>query len=142
MPMIEEGPLADLVADTGETRINTPGGGRIEPVTSSGRARLGQRITFAVQDETHSWLEANGGWKLAETQRRNLSGTGGRAVETTNAWDPSEQSVAQRTAEAKVRDVYRDHRVPPPASLANKRERHKALRVAYGDSCVAARRLG
>lgn len=137
VPMIDEGPLADLIPDTGETRINVPGGGRIEPVTSSGRARLGQRITFAVQDETHSWLEANGGWKLAETQRRNLSGTGGRAVETTNAWDPSEQSVAQRTAEAAVKDVYRDHRVPPPASLANKRERHKALRIAYGDSCVS-----
>jgi len=136
VPMIDEGPLADLIPDTGETRINVPGGGRIEPVTSSGRARLGQRITFAVQDETHSWLEANGGWKLAETQRRNLSGTGGRAVETTNAWDPSEQSVAQRTAEASVKDVYRDHRVPAPASLANKRERHKALRVAYGDSSV------
>jgi hypothetical protein len=136
VPMIDEGPLADLIPDTGETRINVPGGGRIEPVTSSGRARLGQRITFAVQDETHSWLEANGGWKLAETQRRNLSGTGGRAVETTNAWDPSEQSVAQRTAEASVKDVYRDHRVPAPASLANKRERHKALRHAYGDSSV------
>lgn len=138
VPMIDEGPLADLIPDTGETRINVPGGGRIEPVTSSGRARLGQRITFAVQDETHSWLEANGGWKLAETQRRNLSGTGGRAVETTNAWDPSEQSVAQRTAEASVKDVYRDHRIPAPASLANKRERHKALRHAYGDSSVLA----
>ncbi|MFI7656062.1 hypothetical protein ACIBX9_25615 [Streptomyces albidoflavus] len=138
VPMIDEGPLADLIPDTGETRINVPGGGRIEPVTSSGRARLGQRITFAVQDETHSWLDGNGGWRLAETQRRNLSGTGGRAVETTNAWDPSEQSVAQRTAEAAVRDVYRDHRVPPPASLANKRERHKALRIAYGDSAVSA----
>ncbi|MEU3665757.1 hypothetical protein [Streptomyces virginiae] len=137
VPMIDESPLlSSLIPDTGETRINVPGGGRIEPVTSSGRARLGQRITFAVQDETHSWLEANGGWKLAETQRRNLSGTGGRAVETTNAWDPSEQSVAQRTAEASVKDVYRDHRVPAPASLANKRERHKALRTAYGDSSV------
>jgi hypothetical protein len=138
VPMIDEGPLADWITDTGETRINVPGGGRIEPVTSSGRARLGQRITFAVQDETHSWLEANGGWRLAETQRRNLSGTGGRAVETTNAWDPSEQSVAQRTAEARVTDVHRDHRIPPPASLANKRERHKALRVAYGGSAVGA----
>jgi hypothetical protein len=138
-PMIEESAsLSALIPDTGETRINVPGGGRIEPVTSSGRARLGQRITFAVQDETHSWLEANGGWKLAETQRRNLSGTGGRAVETTNAWDPSEQSVAQRTAEARVRDVHRDHRTPPPASLGNKAERRKALRIAYGDSCVSA----
>jgi hypothetical protein len=133
-PMIDEGPLADWIPDTGETRINIPGGGLIEPVTASGRARLGQRITFVVQDETHCWLETNGGWRLAETQRRNLSGTGGRATETTNAWDPSEQSVAQRTSEARVRDVYRDHRVPPRPSLTNKAERRKALRLAYGDS--------
>lgn len=133
-PMIEEGPLADYIPDTGVGQINLPGGGLIEPVTASGRARLGQRITFSVQDETHCWLEANGGWKLAETQRRNLSGTGGRAVETTNAWDPSEQSVAQRTSEAIVRDVYRDHRIPPRPSLKNKQERRKALRIAYGDS--------
>lgn len=134
VPMIDEGPLADLIVDTGQTRINLPGNGLIEPVTSSGRARLGQRITFSVQDETHCWVETNGGWKLAETQRRNLSGTGGRAVETTNAWDPSEQSVAQRTSEAKARDVHRDHRQPPRPSLSNKAERRRALRVAYGDS--------
>ncbi|MFG2826103.1 hypothetical protein ACGFWI_01250 [Streptomyces sp. NPDC048434] len=133
-PMIDEGPLADLIPDTGETRINLAGGGLIEPVTSSKNARLGQRITFAVQDETHCWLESNGGWSIASTQRRNLSGTGGRPVETTNAWDPSEQSVAQRTAEARSRDLYRDHRVPPPCSLDNKAERKRALRIAYGDS--------
>ena len=133
-PMIDEGPLADLIVDTGETRINLPGNGLIEPVTSSGRARLGQRITFSVQDETHCWVESNGGWKLAETQRRNLSGTGGRAVETTNAWDPSEQSVAQRTSEAKAKDINRDHRIPPRPSLNNKAERRRALRTAYGDS--------
>jgi hypothetical protein len=135
-PMIDEGPLTDLIPDTGETRINVAGGW-IEPVTSSGRARLGQRITFAVQDETHCWLEANGGWRLAETQRRNLSGTGGRAVETTNGWDPSEQSVAQRTSESAVKDVYRDHRMPPRPSLTNKAERRRALRIAYGDSMTA-----
>jgi hypothetical protein len=133
-PMIDEGPLADWIPDTGETRINVPGGGLIEPVTSSKNARLGQRITFAVQDETHCWVESNGGWAIAATQRRNLSGTGGRAVETTNAWDPSEQSVAQRTQESPVKDVHRDHRMPPPASLNNKVERRRALRVAYGDS--------
>lgn len=134
IPMITEGPLADLIPDTGATRINLPNGGLIEPVTSSGRARLGQRITFSVQDETHCWVESNGGWTLANNQRRNLSGTGGRAIETTNAWDPSEQSVAQRTSEATARDIYRDHRIPPRPSLANKAERRRALRAAYGDS--------
>ncbi|MET7395608.1 hypothetical protein ABZS66_19170 [Dactylosporangium sp. NPDC005572] len=134
LPMISAGPLANVIPDLGKSDINVPGGGLIEVVTSSGRARLGQRITFAVQDETHCWLESNGGWKLADNQRRNLSGTGGRAVETTNAWDPSEQSVAQRTNESSARDVHRDHRIPPRPSLQNKAERRRALRIAYGDS--------
>jgi len=88
------------IPDTGETRINLPGGGRIEPVTASARSRLGQRITAALQDETHSWTALNGGRRLADNQRRNLAGMGGRFLETTNAWDPAEQSVAQHTHDA------------------------------------------
>lgn len=133
VPMITGGPLADLIPDVGNTRINIGDNGLIEPVTNSG-ARLGQRITFAEQDETHQWLESNGGWELEETQRRNLAGTGGRAAAFTNGWDPSEQSVAQRTAEARAKDIYRDHRQPPRPNLANKAERRKALRLVYGNS--------
>jgi hypothetical protein len=83
---------------------------------------------------THSWVEANGGLKLADNQRRNLAGMGGRAMETTNAWDPAELSVAQVTAESPRPDIYRDHVLGPPASLKNKKERRKALKVVYGDS--------
>ena len=133
-PMIELGPLADVIPDTGLTRINLRGGGRIEGVTASARSRLGQRVTFCPQDETHSWLEANGGLTLADHQRRNLAGMGGRAMETTNAWDPAELSVAQVTAESSRPDIYRDHILGPPASLKNKKERRKALKVVYGDS--------
>jgi hypothetical protein len=133
-PMIELGPLAELIPDSGETRINLRGGGRIEPVTASARSRLGQRITLSVQDETHSWVETNGGLRLADNQRRNLAGMGGRAVETTNAWDPAELSVAQTTAESPRIDIYRDHSLGPPFSLSNKRERRRALKAVYGDS--------
>lgn len=133
-PMIELGPLADVIPDSGETRINLRGGGRIEPVTASARSRLGQRITLSVQDETHSWLETNGGHRLADNQRRNLAGMKGRAIETTNSWDPAELSVAQMTAESPSKDIYRDHALGPPFSLANKRERRKALKAVYGDS--------
>ena len=101
--MIELGNLAADIPDTGLTRINLPGGGLIEPVTASARSRLGQRITFAVQDETHSWLKSNGGRALADNQRRNLAGMKGRSIETTNAWDPAEQSVAQETWESDAR---------------------------------------
>lgn len=134
LPMIEQGPLADLIPDTGQTRINLAGGGLIEPVTSSGGSRLGQRITAALQDEPHSWLTTNGMRKVADTQWRNLAGTGGRAVLTTNAWDPSEQSVAQQFHESASKDLYRDYPTPPPGSFKNKRERRHVIKVVYGDS--------
>lgn len=134
VPMIELGSISGDISDTGETRINLPGGGRIEPVTASARSRLGQRLTFAVQDEGHSWLQRNGGLLLADNQRRNLAGMGGRFLETGNAWDPREDSVAQRTAESGEPGVYRDDVEPGAGSIRNKRERRRMLKRVYGDA--------
>lgn len=135
LPMIQRGPLADLIPDAGVTRINLPDGGHIEPVTSKARSRLGAPITAAIQDETGTWTAENGGWELAKTQRRGLAGMGGRSIETTNAWDPAEQSVAQRGYEAKAKDIYRDFpQSPRSLSYANKADRAKIHRLAYGDS--------
>jgi hypothetical protein len=134
VPMINLGAIAGEITDTGETRINLPGGGRIEPVTSSARSRLGQRITFAVEDETHSWLKINGGRALADNQRRNLAGMGGRWLETTNAWDPTQESVAQQTAESTAPGVLKDDVDPGPGSIRNKQERRRMFRKVYGDS--------
>lgn len=135
VPMIELGSLSADIPDTGKTRINVVGehgsSGLIEPVTSAAVSRLGQRITAAVHDETHSWTAQNGGIKLADTQRRNLAGMGGRSIETTNAWDPGEESVAQTTFEAAPPDVYRDYPEPLEGSLRNKRERRRILKHAY-----------
>jgi hypothetical protein len=134
VPMIELGSMAADVPDTGETRINLRGGGRIEPVTASARSRLGARITFANQDQTESWLKSNGGRALADNQRRNLAGMGGRWLETPNAWDPTEQSVAQQTAESNAPGVYRDDVDPGPGSVHNKADRRRMLRKVYGGS--------
>lgn len=137
LPMVELGDFAADVPDTGLTRINLPGGGLIEPVTSSARSRLGQRITFAVQDQTESWFKSNGGWALSDNQLRGLAGMGGRSIETPNAWDPAEQSVAQRTFESAATDIHRDRGEPPAnLSIRNKRERRKLLVAAYGDSAL------
>lgn len=134
-PMIELGPVAADIPDTGKTRINLAGGGIIEPVTAKAGTRLGQRVTFVVQDETHGWLPGTGGRSLADTQRRNVAGMGGRWLETTNAWDPNESSVAQDTAEEDADDVHRDH-VQPPATLklTVQRDRRKILSLVYRDS--------
>ena len=133
-PMIELGPLRDWIPDSGLTRINLPGGGYIEPVTASARSRFGQRISFCVQDETHAWHRSNHGWWLADNQRRNLAGMGGRFLETTNAYDPVEQSVAGRTPNEP--GVYIDDVDGGAGSIRNKQERRRVMRKVYGDALV------
>jgi hypothetical protein len=133
LPMIQRGELSADIPDTGETRINLPNGGRIEPVTASARSRLGQRITFSAQDETHDWTKRNGGRKLADTQRRNLAGMGGRFMDTGNAWDPAEDSVAQQTFEQET-GVFKQMLHGGPGSIRNKRERMRVLNKLYGGS--------
>lgn len=134
-PMIEKGPLREVIPKTGEEFIRLPNGGRIDTVTSSAQSRLGQRVTFVPQDEVGIWNKSNKMDKVATTQRRGLSGMGGRAEETTNAWDPTEDSVAQRTAESAAADVFRYHpQAPKHLSYTDKRERRQIHRYVYGSS--------
>lgn len=119
----------------GESFIRLPGDGRIDVVTSSAQSRLGNPITCAFQDEVGLWTAENKMIKVAETQRRGLAGMGGRAIESTNAWDPSENSVAQRTAESKQKDIFRFHRKAPGFwRYAVKAERRKIHRHVYAGS--------
>jgi hypothetical protein len=134
VPMIERGALAADIPDTGLTRILLPDGGKIEPVTSSAGSRLGQRIGFAVQDQTESMTDHNGGRRLVDTMRRNLAGMGGRWLETCNAWDPRESSVAQYTAEHERDGVHHDDVDPGAGSIRNKTDRRRMLRKVYGGS--------
>jgi hypothetical protein len=134
-PMIEYGPLGEVIPKTGEEFIRLPNGGRIDVVTSSATSRLGQRITFVPQDEVGLWTPQNKMTKVADTQYRGLAGMGGRASLTTNAWDPSEQSVAQREFESSATDVYRQFKRPPAnLSFTNKRERRRILQIVYGEA--------
>lgn len=140
--MAQDGSLAEHVPglDIGITRIYLPGGGRCEPVTSSSGSREGQRITFAVLDETHLWTPHNGGLKLAATLRRNLAKMSGASVETTNAPFLGEGSVAEATIEAcrrggtSARGVLFDHREAPETDLDDTPALRKALQGVYGDS--------
>lgn len=133
-PMIDNGPLHDLIPKTGEDFIRLPGGTEcwIRTVTASAPSRLGNPITFASQGEVGLWTKRNGMTKLADTQGRGLAGMGGRASANTNAWDPTEESVAQIRWESKSTDIYRQF-TQPPASLSfmNKAERRKIFRLVY-----------
>lgn len=134
-PMIALGPLQDLIPKAGEEFIRLPNDGLIEAVSSKATSRIGARVSFVPQDETGLWLKSNGGHKLAWAQRRGLAGMGGRAIETTNAWDPSENSVAQQSFGSNAPDIQRDFRqAPADLSFRNKRERRKILEFNYAES--------
>jgi hypothetical protein len=132
--MIRLGPLGDMMR-VGESFIRIGTEGRADVVTSNAQSRLGNPLTYAAQDETGIYGESNGMRKVAETQRRGLAGMGGRAQETTNCFDPSQDSVAQRSFESSAEDVFKFYE-PPPAnwSYRNKAERRKIHRHNYAGS--------
>lgn len=140
-PMLRYGPLAEQVT-VGEEFTRLPNDGKIETVTSSAMSRLGNPIVFALHDETQLYTDSNKLRKVAETQRRGAAGMGGRSIELTNTWDPSEDSVAQRTQESKRPDIFRYWRNPdlePSLRHADgtlykfsvARERRQILRFVY-----------
>lgn len=132
VPMIQLGPLSDRIPKTGEEFIRLPNGGRIDTVTASANSRLGQRVTFISQGEAGLYTKTNGMMKVADTQYRGVAGMGGRAAWHTNAWDPSEGSVAQREHEHPSPDVYIQFDRPPAGlSFTVKADRWKIYKAVY-----------
>ena len=136
--MLSDGPVGSTVGlDVGLTRVNLPDGGRIEPVTACAKSRLGARITYAVFTESGLYTENSGGVAMARTMKRGLAGMDGRWLEITNAWDPSERSVAQRTWEAKAPGVFVDYRPPRThVDLDDDAALRAELLYVYGDAAI------
>lgn len=89
---------------------------RIDAVTSSAQSRLGNPISGYVQDETGTHTTQNGMAGVVSAQRRGAAGMGGRGFSTTNCWDSSQQSVAQKDYENNAPDVFTFY-APPPKHL-------------------------
>ncbi|MFI6368696.1 terminase [Nocardia sp. NPDC050630] len=138
--MIKLGRLSDLLAVRENfIRILGSDGGedfdRIDAVTSSATGRVGNPISFAMQDETGLYTKRNKMVAIAETQRRGAAGMNGRSMETTNPWDPAENSTAQRTYESQAKDIFKFYRIPPAGlSWRNKRDRRRILKYVYEGS--------
>jgi hypothetical protein len=115
--------------------IRLPNDGRIDVVTSSAMSRLGNPTTYAQQDETGLYTKSNKLQDVADVQRRSLAGMSGRALETTNCWNPADASTAQQTYESRSTDLFRFYRKPPEhLSYTNKAERRRIHRFNYADS--------
>lgn len=136
LSMIRNGPLVDMSSlDPGQTRIVLPGGGKIEPVTTSAKSRLGARLTFLTITESHLFTLQGGFRKVAGAVKRNVAGMDGRWLELTNAWDPTEGSEAQITAgsgdDRVLLDTIEPHRVD---DLSDDEALYAELLRQYGDS--------
>jgi hypothetical protein len=138
VPMIDNGPLADVIPKTGEAFIRHPNrnrDSRVEIVTSKADGKLGARISAGKCDETGLWTDSNSMKKFMRTLRRGAAGMGGRVSESTNPYDPAEDSQAQDTHESKRKDVLK-HYFPPPAHLdfTLKKDREVIFRWNYMSS--------
>lgn len=120
---------------------------RIEAVTSSPRALEGGRPTHINRDETHHWIHSNGGHAMAEVIDRNTAKSrdgAARVMDTTNAHDPGEDSVAQRAYDAYVAMIKKESRVtgilydsieaPAEVQMDNPDSLREGLICARGDS--------
>jgi hypothetical protein len=145
--MLVASPLVQkLGLDIAKTVVQYKSGkpGKIEPVSANSVTLEGGRPTFSVLDETHLWMETNGGHKVARVIDRNISkNTGGRAryCESTNAYNPNQDSIAQRTHEAVLAfgdfpcDILYDCVEGPPLdNLSDTDALRAALVESYGDS--------
>jgi phage terminase large subunit-like protein len=91
--------VADIPGlDAGITRVRTRAG-KLTSATARAPSKEGLRPTAVILDEVHLWIRSNGGHRLAETLRRGVAKTGGRSLETTNAWVTGDDSVAERTSD-------------------------------------------
>lgn len=145
--MIQLGPLRELLLPRGEfIRIVGDNGDRemdrIDRVTASARSRLGAPVSEVFADESGFYTTSNKLIEVWRTMRRGVAGMGGRATETTNAPDPTQDSAAQRALESPSRDIFRywrdpdgpngpKHRDGSALSFRHKRERLRILRYVY-----------
>lgn len=132
--MIHSGPLREFVK-VREGYIGLPNRGRIIPLTSKAKSKLGQPLTGGLADESGLYTPESGVLSTWQTMRRGITAMQGRTVELTNPWDPMESSAAQRAFESRATDIFRYYRKPPAdLSYANKRDRVKIHRIVYADS--------
>jgi hypothetical protein len=135
--MGRRGPLIDdpRVREIGETKIDLTSGGKLEPATTSARARLGAPMSFVTLTESHLFTLQGGYRRVAGAVKRNVAGMDGRWLELTNAWDPTEGSEAQITADSADKDILVDTIEPKRVEdLDNDEELYAELLRQYGDS--------
>lgn len=131
--------------DVGKTVYYKVPEGTLEVITSSVTASEGAESSLVIADETEHWKPSNQGPELAATLEDNLAKSGSRMLETSNAWVPGIDSVAEKTWDAWVlqeegklqadagKILYDAVIAPPDTDLADYDSLHSALEFVYAD---------
>lgn len=140
----KNGQLArDYAIDVGKTKFYRLPEGTLEVITASFTAAEGAQTTAAIGDETEHWVPGNQGPEFMATISDNLAKTGGRMLETANAWRPGIGSVAEATwddwvhqEEGLLKDegqrILYDARVAPPdTDMSDPKSLRAALEHVY-----------
>jgi hypothetical protein len=95
-------PLAKLLLPRGEFIRVVAEGATPRPTGSTWSPRapgpgVGNPISDYLHDESGLYTKQNGMVDVADAQERGAAGMGGRGKQTTNCWDPAEESFAQTT---------------------------------------------
>lgn len=125
---------------------------QIQGVTSSPETMEGNRPSFVILNETHHWREANRGHDMNSVIKRNVRKSkrgGARTLAITNAYDPQNDSVAQRRRETwedqeagdaiRTGVMYDSLEAAPDALLTLERLRDESGRVVEDDEAYEAR---
>ena len=130
--------------DPGKTLYYKLPEGTLQVITSSATAAEGAEASFIVADETEAWRPSNGGVTLSATLTDNLAKSGNRMLETSNAWQPGLDTVAEATYGAwlaqeegrtrgETRILYDARIAPPNTDMADPDSLRPALEWVYGD---------
>lgn len=120
--------------------------GRIRRLANNPRALRGGRPTHVWIEESSEWVQANGGHAALDRIRGNIakSPDGGRMCELANAYTPGEESLAEKThaawlkqtgrTGARVSILYDSLEADPDTTLHDPVSLRKGLREAAGDA--------
>lgn len=135
----------DYDLEAGKTIFHVPGGGQLMIITSSPTTEEGALVTFGILDQTESFYSVNGGIELKRVMDRNARKSGSRLLETSNAWIPGRDSIAEETYEAWVMQelgqlkgdakiLYDCRMAPPDIDFDNPEDILRGVDFAYGDA--------
>lgn len=137
--------VEDYGLDPGKTIYYKASGGELQVITASATTAEGAESTAVIADETEHWTSSNGGVELAGVLDRNVAKSGNRMMETSNAWVPGIESVAETTFESWVSQeegrsrgrskiLYDAAMAPLDTNLADEDSLMHGLRCAYQDA--------